>query len=185
MGTTQQVSSKLKDRVLWFDGNTTVKASKVIDALTLGMDVSSLCVDEITPDIEQYNKLVPLKERITVKDKLEEIIPVHLLPQEYMNLKVSDYVIGKLMIENDQRNFTDSELTERIERIQDELGLYKSFELYPILRTLIYIINTLDTNNVVWGVGRGSSVSSYVLYLIGVHDVDSVEYELDIREFLR
>lgn len=185
MEVTQQVSSKLKDRILWFDGDTTVKASKVMDALTLGTDTSHLCVDAITPDIEQYNKLVPPQERITVKENLNDIIPVHLLPDEYINLKISDYVIEKLMIESDQRDFTDQELTTRIERIQDELSLYKSFELFPILRTLIYIINTLDTNNVVWGVGRGSSVSSYVLYLIGVHDVDSVEYELDIREFLR
>jgi DNA polymerase III alpha subunit len=40
-------------------------------------------------------------------------------------------------------------------------------------------------NNIVWGVGRGSSVSSYVLYLLGVHRVNSLYYDLDIHEFLR
>jgi len=40
-------------------------------------------------------------------------------------------------------------------------------------------------NNLVWGVGRGSSVSSYLLYLIGVHKVDSYKYRLDIKEFLK
>jgi DNA polymerase III alpha subunit len=37
----------------------------------------------------------------------------------------------------------------------------------------------------VWGVGRGSSVASYVLFLIGVHRIDSMKYNLDYKEFLR
>ena len=48
-----------------------------------------------------------------------------------------------------------------------------------------YIIDTLRENNIVWGVGRGSSVSSYMLYLIGVHKVDSIKYNLNINEFIR
>jgi DNA polymerase III alpha subunit len=40
-------------------------------------------------------------------------------------------------------------------------------------------------HNIVWGVGRGSSVASYVLYLIGVHKINSMYYDLDIEEFLR
>jgi DNA polymerase III alpha subunit len=43
----------------------------------------------------------------------------------------------------------------------------------------------MRSNNIVWGVGRGSSVASYVLYLLGVHKVDSIKYGLDIREFLK
>jgi DNA polymerase III alpha subunit len=38
---------------------------------------------------------------------------------------------------------------------------------------------------VLWGVGRGSSVASYCLYILGVHKVDSIKYELDIHEFLK
>jgi DNA polymerase III alpha subunit len=43
----------------------------------------------------------------------------------------------------------------------------------------------MKENKIVWGVGRGSSVASYVLYLIGVHRIDSIKYDLDIREFLK
>jgi DNA polymerase III alpha subunit len=46
-------------------------------------------------------------------------------------------------------------------------------------------VETMRVNNIVWGVGRGSSVASYVLYLIGVHKIDSMYYDLDIEEFLR
>jgi DNA polymerase III alpha subunit len=50
---------------------------------------------------------------------------------------------------------------------------------------MIYLVDFMRENNIVWGVGRGSSVASYVLYLIGVHKVDSIQFDLDWREFLR
>ena len=40
-------------------------------------------------------------------------------------------------------------------------------------------------NNVVWGLGRGSSTASYILYLLGVHKIDSLYYDLPIEEFLK
>ena len=54
-----------------------------------------------------------------------------------------------------------------------------------VLRYMIYLVDFMRENDIVWGVGRGSSVASYVLFLIGVHRVDSVRYDLDWREFLR
>jgi len=50
---------------------------------------------------------------------------------------------------------------------------------------LKYLVDTLRKNNVIWGVGRGSSVASYVLFLLGVHKIDSLYYNLDIEEFLK
>ena len=66
-----------------------------------------------------------------------------------------------------------------------ELAEFKARNLFPILQLLIYIIDTMRKNNLVWGVGRGSSVASYILYLLGVHKVDSVKYNLNIKEFLK
>jgi len=34
-------------------------------------------------------------------------------------------------------------------------------------------------------VGRGSSVASYCLYLLGVHKINSLKFDLDIKEFLK
>jgi len=50
---------------------------------------------------------------------------------------------------------------------------------------MIYLVDFMRENEIVWGVGRGSSVASYVLYLIGVHRIDSIKFGLDWREFLR
>jgi DNA polymerase III alpha subunit len=73
---------------------------------------------------------------------------------------------------------------ERI-RVDEEITAFIEHGMFDLLFCLKYIVDTLRTNNVVWGVGRGSSVSSYVLYLIGVHKIDSLKYNLDWREFLR
>ena len=74
---------------------------------------------------------------------------------------------------------------DQLQRVKTELELYKKFQLEKLLRFLIYLVDTLRENKIVWGVGRGSSVASYVLYLIGLHKVDSLKYNLDINEFLR
>ena len=72
----------------------------------------------------------------------------------------------------------------RLDRVHMELRRFEEHGLLDVLRTLLYIINTLEEAGVPWGVGRGSSVASYILFLIGVHDVDSIEYDLDFDEFL-
>jgi DNA polymerase III alpha subunit len=57
--------------------------------------------------------------------------------------------------------------------------------LFDLLRYLVYLVDVMKQNQVIWGVGRGSSVASYVLYLLGVHRIDSMFYDLDVTEFLR
>jgi DNA polymerase III alpha subunit len=77
------------------------------------------------------------------------------------------------------------ETQEQIQRVDQELELYIKHGMYDILHVMKYLVDTLSENNVVWGVGRGSSVASYVLYLIGVHRIDSVKYKLPIEEFFK
>ena len=74
---------------------------------------------------------------------------------------------------------------EQIERVNQELELFHKHGMIDLLYYLKYLVDTMRENNVVWGVGRGSSVASYVLYLIGIHRIDSIKYELDIHEFLK
>jgi DNA polymerase III alpha subunit len=71
------------------------------------------------------------------------------------------------------------------DRIWEEMEAYKERDMHNLLRYMIYLVDFMRENNIVWGVGRGSSVASYVLYVIGVHRVNSIQFELDWREFLR
>ena len=70
-------------------------------------------------------------------------------------------------------------------RVTEELAAFKERNMMDLLRWLKYFVDTMRANDVVWGVGRGSSVASYILFLIGVHKIDSIKYNLDWQEFLR
>ena len=77
------------------------------------------------------------------------------------------------------------ETEEQRNRVSQELELFIKNGMYDILHVIKYIVDTLRENNIVWGVGRGSSVASYVLYLIGIHKIDSIKYNLPIEEFFK
>ena len=102
------------------------------------------------------------------------------IPQHYKDIDVEEYV--RKLIPNGVDSTDNAETSQRVEM---ELSLYKARNLYSILQLMIYIVDMMRKNNLVWGVGRGSSVASYVLYLIGVHKVDSVQFDLDYHEFMR
>jgi len=63
--------------------------------------------------------------------------------------------------------------------------MFQERDMFMILRYLKYLVDTMRKHNIVWGVGRGSSVASYVLYLLGVHRINSLHYDLSIDEFLK
>jgi DNA polymerase III alpha subunit len=96
------------------------------------------------------------------------------MPDEYKTLNVYDYVMNK----------AGDDLAE-LERVEEELAQFKVRGMTNLLRYMIYLVDFMRDNGIVWGVGRGSSVASYVLYLIGVHRINSIQYDLDWREFLR
>jgi len=70
-------------------------------------------------------------------------------------------------------------------RVSAELTKFKELNMMDLLRFLHFLVTFMRENNIVWGVGRGSSVASYVLFLLGVHKIDSIQYQLDWEEFLR
>jgi DNA polymerase III alpha subunit len=74
---------------------------------------------------------------------------------------------------------------EQTDRVSLELELFIQHNMMDLLFYLKYLVDTLRQNKIVWGVGRGSSVASYILFLIGVHKIDSIKYDLDIKEFLK
>lgn len=96
-----------------------------------------------------------------------------LMPDEYKDMDIAQYILDKCK--------NDSEL----QRAGQELLLYQDNNMFDLLKYLKYLVDTMRENNVVWGVGRGSSVSSFVLYLLGVHKINSLYYDLPIEEFFK
>lgn len=98
------------------------------------------------------------------------------MPEEYK--RISDRELYHVFIAkcvNDEQRL----------RVVEEYNEYQQRGMLNLLRYMIYLVDFMRENNIVWGVGRGSSVASYILYLIGVHKIDSLKYNLDCREFLR
>ena len=174
----------LKDRTLYYDGDTEISPDRIVEFLDKGL--RDVFVTELTEEIQEFNRYGSTK--ITTKDKVRPLSFEWNIPEPYKSLDVEEYVEDKMdevIYEQFGGKLGGPNITTRVHRTYDELDLYKELDLIPILRAIIYVINTLQDNKIVWGVGRGSSVSSYVLYLLGVHDVDSVKYNLDIADFLR
>jgi len=107
-------------------------------------------------------------------------INTYLIPKHYLDIDVEDYI--RRLVPNGVDGTDNAEISQRVDM---ELTEYKARNLYPVLRVLIYIIETMRRNNLVWGIGRGSSIASYVLFLLGIHKVNSIKYNLDIKEFLK
>lgn len=70
-------------------------------------------------------------------------------------------------------------------RVDVELPMFAKHGMFDLLKYLKFLVDTMRQENILWGVGRGSSVSSFVLYLIGVHRINPLTYNLDINEFLK
>lgn len=94
------------------------------------------------------------------------------MPDEYKNMDIEGFLVNQCPKQNYQR-------------LIDELKEFKHRDMLNLLRWLKFCVDTCQSNQIVIGVGRGSSVSSYALYLLGVHKIDSVKYKLDFSEFMR
>ena len=136
-----------------------------------GPEILSDVIADI-PSIEKY--LSKLHE-----EKLNYPIPtdsidhsVWFMPSEYQRMDIEEFLVNQCPRENQ-------------DRLLSEISEYKRRDLLNLLRQMKYIVDTLRKNNIVWGVGRGSSVASYVLFLLGVHKIDSVKYNLPIEEFFK
>ena len=95
------------------------------------------------------------------------------MPEEYRLYDIVDWL------------YCECRTIEQKNRVTEELKLFAQYNFIYVLKYLKYLVDTMRKHNIVWGVGRGSSVASYCLYLIGVHSVDSIKYDLDINEFLK
>ena len=133
----------------------------ILDRICVNSDVIKKYLEML--DLEKLNYPTPLCE--INKDNW-------FMPNEYKNMDIESFLVDQCPKEN-------------YDRLVLELKEYQRRDLISLLRQMKYIVDTLRDNNIIWGVGRGSSVASYVLFLLGVHKIDSVKYNLPIEEFFK
>lgn len=145
------------------------------DIATLqGAMVHDLDLESARQWIEHWPDLVVYQDpQISVAEFDRQHQQHWLMPKQYAELDIAEHVLSLC------------QTTAELQRCGQELLMFQERGLFDLLRYLKYLVDTMQQNNIVWGVGRGSSVSSYVLYLLKVHKIDSLYYDLDAAEFLR
>lgn len=136
---------------------------------TVDIETAAHILDNV-PDFIRYDELA---QNQSVEEFDHRCQDEWYMPNDYKDLDIAEYVLSLCN--------TDTEL----QRCGHELLLFQERNLFNLLRYLKYLVDSMRNNRLIWGVGRGSSVASYVLYKLGVHRINSMYYELDPAEFLR
>lgn len=162
-----------------------ISEDDMLDLIYQGKDVQQVVVNDRSW-VDKFNNVSKLfdiqttlsadmESKLNPKEYVTDCVSVHNwnLPDRYVNMDMYSYLINKCR--TDQQR-------DRVEMEYDE---YERRNMIPVLKFLMYFIDTMRKENLVWGVGRGSSVASYILYLMDVHKIDSLKYDIPINEFLK
>ena len=147
-------------------------------------------IDDLITGILNYGPDV-LKQAMTDADLSDYIKYIEQERLEYpvppKSIDSNNWHIPQSYKEFDIESFCFDQCVNELEtaRVNHELELYKRHSMIPVLQAIKYVVDTLRENNIVWGVGRGSSVASYVLFLLGVHKIDSIKYNIPLEEFFK
>ena len=113
------------------------------------------------------------KETVSIQEFDRSLQKQWFIPDQYKNFEIVGFLLDQTTNETEYQ------------RVVEELELFYQHDMVDLLIYLKYLVDTMKENNIVWGVGRGSSVASYCLYLLKVHRINSIKYDLDIREFFK
>jgi DNA polymerase III alpha subunit len=166
-------------------GQTIVDINDVFNALYNGTakDLSGVYFENIK-DVRKFNQAVEANADNISKINLYQAPTVSIeefdlqnqkqwfMPIEYRNMDIEKFLVDQCPDQN-------------YDRLIKELELFRQHNMISLLKYLKYLVDFMRKHNIVWGVGRGSSIASYCLYLLGIHKVDSIKYNLDIHEFLK
>lgn len=165
-------------------GQAILSSQNLRDLLLQGKSISHL---NVLPDrdIELYQQYQAdlLHESIVFLGETEELLTF----DKFHELCADEWIFPVIFQRIDVRAWliNKCKTQQEIERVNNEYALYEERNLIMLLRLFIFLVDYMRKNKFIWGVGRGSSVSSYILYLIGVHRVDSLKYNLDIKDYLK
>jgi len=163
-------------------GNIVLNSKDLVDLYLTNTDFCpprELLVEEeiVFPNVLELKNVPKTKKYVELDLSVQEFDKIHSqnwhMPADYKSLDIAKYVLD--LCSNEQE----------LQRAGEELLIFQERDLFDLLRYLKFLVDLMRANNIVWGVGRGSSVSSFVLYLIGVHKINPIFYDLSIEEFLR
>lgn len=165
-------------------GQVILNSEQMIEVILRGNSIDYLACTE-SDDLELYKKfqnelldkptifLENLENSKNVKEYHKNNSNIWVYPDKFKDIDLYKFLIKKCSS------------SDEIERVELELKMFEERGLIPLLHFFIFFVDYMRTNGYVWGVGRGSSVSSFILYLIGIHKINSIKYRLEITDYLK
>jgi DNA polymerase III alpha subunit len=147
------------------------QSGEIFDGMLVDEEIDLSGVQDMLSTMPRFQLFSP--RNINVNDWHKRNQSNWRMPQEYHDLDIAKWLLDQCQTQ------------EELQRVGEELLMYQEHDLLDLLKYLKYLVDLMREHHVIWGVGRGSSVASYVLYLIGVHRINSMYYDLDVKEFLR
>ena len=166
-------------------GRVSFHGDDAIELLMRGLDITQLELN-VTPEIETYNNACIEHDKFHLVITSSFSQPTDL-PQIDAERRQATWWMPAEYLELDVRTKLLALCTEQIEidRVIMEMDMFEERDLLPVLQLMCFLVDHWRMTGIVWGVGRGSSVASYCLFLIGIHRIHSIRYDLDIKEFLK
>ncbi len=158
-----------------------VSEQDIVTGWLSGSNVTDVVVEDTKP-INIYNEwcqtfdldqFIDAKTENNTDTYVEDCLRKWNMPDNYMNINIHEWLMKQCTT------------AQQRDRVYTELLEYEKRGMVIVLKFLLYLVDTCEKHDIVLGVGRGSSVASYCLYLLGIHCVDSIKYKLDIKEFLK
>ena len=170
----------LSGRKILNDGTVICEKNTIVEMLYEGKNISGVILnDELeVSDFEYGNRICDSNIPGPIYSNGEIYSNINwndhwMTPEPYLNIDLKEWCHSKCNT-NDEHDRVNIEIEEFTKR-----------KMIPIMKHLIYCVDVWRQNNIFWGVGRGSSVSSFVLYLIGINRVNPLKYNLDLAEWLK
>lgn len=173
---------ELNNRTLWFDGTIEVNPEMVPELFLGGVLPERIAITEESADTKQFNQFS--EEQLTVgKKENRPFSKVWLMPRRYIDMDLEAYVLDRLGAMALACHWSNEKVQEYGARIKVEMTEIKTRGMEELVKALIYVMDELTSSKTVWGVGRGSSCASLVLFIIGLHKVDPIKYGIAMTEF--
>ena len=135
-------------------GEPIVNCNDLMELVYQGYDVNKVKVND--DRVEKYNTII--EELALDWPSLKKLTDLDIAVEDYDRALQSDWYMPdeykQMDVEEHIRSLTKTQ--EEKTRVEEELVLYRKYNVLNVLRFLVYLIDTMRTNNIVWGVGRGS-----------------------------
>lgn len=153
---------------------------QVIDLMLEGHTPSSIFFTG--PEAEIFNSKVVQQKEFNNGDT-KQISFRWQIPTFYQAIDVYSYVLCRL--DEFTSTLSEQQKSKYFDRALYELEYFEDSDSFEFLRCIIFVVETLSKSKTFWGVGRGSSCASLCLFLIGLHLVDPIKYDIPPGDFFK